>query len=322
LCLQRNRIKELKKVVSLQDINEEVQARKIESSQDFVLKKYLKRVSKHTDRVTILYASAFSEKEAAGRVLQINRQDASCFMAAASEMKGTELDLILHSPGGSTDGVEQILGYLRHRFEHIRVIVPLCALSTATLLCCAADRIVLADHSVLAPIDPVINWAHEGEKYTATAQTIINEYSIAQSNINNKKNDPALWIERLKTFPPGLLDRCKSQIQLARSLAKHWLERSMFQGEESAQEVAAEIAAWLTDIRRFGESFRPIGPGDAASKGLKVERLDDDEKLMENVMAVFYAALVKFQSGDCVKIIENQNGKGCTFAARSAAASP
>jgi ATP-dependent protease ClpP protease subunit len=293
----------------------------MESPQDFVLKKYLKRVSKHTNRVTILYASAFSEKETAGRILQINRQDAGCFMAAASEMKETELDLILHSPGGSTEAVEQIVGYLRHRFEHIRVIVPLCALSTATLLCCAADRIVLADHSVLAPVDPVINWAHKGERYTATAQTIINEHSIAQSNINNKKNDPALWIERLKAFPPGLLDRCKSQIHVARSLAKHWLERNMFKGEDSAAEIAAEIAAWLTDIRRFGESFRPIGMGDAASKGLKVDRLDDDEKLTGDVMAVFYAAMVKFQAGDCVKIIENHNGKGCTFAARSAASS-
>jgi ATP-dependent protease ClpP protease subunit len=308
-------------LISLQDVISEVQSRRVESSQDYVLKKYLKRLSKFTDRVTILYASAFTEKEAAGRVLQINRQDASCLMAAASEMQGRELDLILHSPGGSVEAVEQIMSYLRRRFEHIRVIVPLCALSTATLLCCAADRIVLADHSALGPIDPVVNWAHQGESYSATAQTIINEYSIAQRNINNKRNDPALWIERLKSFPPGLLATCKSQIQVSQSLAQRWLERYMLRGEEAAAEKAESIAAWLADSRRFMESLRPIGLSDAVSKGLKAERLDDDEKLLENVMAVFYAGVLKFQTGDCVKIVENHNGKGCTFAARSAAVS-
>jgi len=308
-------------LLSLQDVNGEVQSRKVESSQDYVLKKYLKRLSKFTDRGMIFYASAFTEKEAAGRVFQISRQDASCFMAAASEMQGRELDLIVHSPGGSVEAVEQIVSYLRRRFEHIRVIIPLCALSTATLLCCAADRIVLADHSALGPIDPVVNWAHQGENYSATAQTIINEYSIAQRNINNKRNDPALWIERLKAFPPGLLATCRSQIQLSQSLARRWLESYMFRGEEAAAAKAESIAAWLADSRRFVESLRPIGLSDAVSKGLKAERLDDDEKLLENTMAVFYAGVVKFQTDDCVKIVLNHNGKGCTFAARSAAAS-
>ena len=308
-------------LLSLRDIQGEVQSRQVESAQDYVLKKYLKKLSKFTNRTTILYASAFTERESAGRLLQINRQDASCFMAATEGEQGRELDLIVHSPGGSVTAVEQIVYFLRRRFTHIRVFIPLCALSTATLLACAADRIALADHAVLSPIDPLINWVHQGESYSASAQTIIDEYAIAQRNINNKRNDPVLWIERLKAFPPGLLATCKSQIQLSRNLAQTWLQRYMFAGNEAAAEKAESIATWLSDSRRFAESQRPIGLSEAVSQGLNAERLDDEEKLLENVMAVFYAGVVKFQTSDCVKIVENHNGKGCTFALRSTAAS-
>jgi hypothetical protein len=199
--------------------------------------------------------------------------------------------------------------------------VPVCALSSATLLACAADRILLADHSALGPVDPIVNWTHEGESFSASAQTIINEYSIAQRNINNKRNDPALWIERLKAFPPGLLATCRSQIQHSQSLAHRWLASYMFRDEEAAAERAESIAVWLSDSRHSVESFRLIGLSDAVSKGMKAQRLDDDEKLLENVMAVFHAGVVKFQSDDCVKIVENESGRGCTFASRPPAAS-
>ena len=303
------------------EIFAEVQSRREESSQDYVLKKYLKRLSKYTDRPTVLYASAFSESDIPGRALQLGRQDVSCFMAAAAGADGGGLDLIVHSPGGSVEAAEQIVAYLRRRFDDIRVVVPVCALSSAALLACAADRIVLADHSALGPIDPIVNWIHGGESYSAGAQLVIDEYSIAQRNLNNKKNEPALWLERLKAFPPGLLATCRRQIQLSQKLAERWLAGYMFRGEEDAEQKAQRIAGWLSDSRRTGESHRSIGLSDAVSQGLKAERLDDDEKLLENVMAVFYAGMVKFRSEDCVKIVENQNGRGCTFTSRRAIAS-
>jgi ATP-dependent protease ClpP protease subunit len=294
----------------------EVQSRREESSQDYVLKKYLKRLHKHTRRPTILYASAFAESDVSGRVLQLGRQDLSCFMAASAGEDGRELDLILHSPGGAVEAAEQIVTYLRRRFDHIRVIVPVCAVSTATLLACAADRIVLAEHATLGPIDPIIDWSHQGSYHSTSAQTVINEFSIAQSNINNKKNNPVLWIETLNRYPPGLLATCKAQLQLSRELAQRWLERYMFAGEQGASAKAQTISAWLADNRRFVSSLRPLMYEQAAEKELKVELLEEDEALAENVMSVFLAASVKFRTSGCVKLIVDRLGKGCTFTAR------
>jgi ATP-dependent protease ClpP protease subunit len=306
-------------VLSLQDVHNEVLARKEESSQDYVLKKYLKKLFKYTGRATILYASAFTLKEVSGRVLQINRQDSSYFMAASSAMEGQELDLIVHSPGGSVEATEQIVAYLRRRYDHIRVIVPLSALSTATLLCCAADRIVIGGHSSLGPFDPVVNWSYQGAAYSAAAQNIIDEFAIAQRNINNKRNNPILWIEKLKAYPPGLLATCKTQIQLSRTLAKSWLEKYMFANEEGAAQKAEDISAWLGDSRNFASSVRPIGYNQANSQGLKLDLLSEEATFEENLMAVYYAAMTKLQTSDCVKIVVNHLGKGCTVGARSSA---
>ena len=301
---------------SLQEVFAEVQSRREESSQDYVLKKYLKRLHKYTRRPTILYASAFADRDVSGRMLHLGRQDSSCFMAAASGADGRELDLILHSPGGTVEAAEQIVTYLRRRFDHIRIILPLCALSSAALLCCAADRIVMAEHATLGPIDPIVDWYHQGSSYSESAQNIINEFSIAQRNINNKRNNPALWIEKLKCYPPGLLATCKSQIQLAQDLSKSWLERYMFQAEAGAAEKAERISAWLADGRRFISGQRPLMYDQAVAEELKVELLGEDASFEENVMAVFHAAITKFHTSDCVKIIANQLGKGCTFSAR------
>jgi hypothetical protein len=232
-------------------------------------------------------------------------------------MDGQELDLIVHSPGGSVEATEQIVTYLRRRYDHIRVIVPLSVLSTATLLCCAADRIVVGGYSSLSPFDPVVNWSYKGAAYSAAAQNIIDEFSIAQRNINNKRNNPILWIEKLKAYPPGLLATCKTQIQLSRTLAKSWLEKYMFANEESAAEKAEDISVWLGNSRNFASSVRPIGYNQASSKGLKLDLLSEEATFEENVMAVYYAAITKFQTSDCVKIVVNHLGKGCTVGARS-----
>ena len=303
------------------EIFAEIQSRREESSQDYVLKKYLKKLHKYTGRPIVFYASAFSESEISGRALQLGRQDVSCFMAAAAGAEGRELDLILHSPGGSVEAAEQIGTYLRRRFDDIRVIVPVCALSSATLLACAADRILLAEYATLGPLDPIVNWSHQGSYYSTSAQTLINEHSIAQSNINNKRNNPILWIEKLKHYPPGLLATCRDQIQLSRELAQSWLERYMFRGEEQASEKAERISAWLVDSRRFISSQRPLMHDQVAAEGMKVELLDDDETLADNVMSVFLAASAKFRTSDCVKIIADRLGKGCTFSSRPVAGS-
>ncbi len=64
------------------------------------------------------------------------------------------IDLILHTPGGLVLAAEQIANALASHPAEVTVFVPHYAMSGGTLLALAANRIVMARHAVLGPVDP------------------------------------------------------------------------------------------------------------------------------------------------------------------------
>jgi hypothetical protein len=64
-----------------------------------------------------------------------------------------ELDLVIHSGGGSVHAAYQVMTMLRLHAKQIYACVPFWAKSAATLLCIGADKIVLGEHAELGPLD-------------------------------------------------------------------------------------------------------------------------------------------------------------------------
>lgn len=64
-----------------------------------------------------------------------------------------ELDLVIHSGGGSVHAAYQAMTLLRLHAKQINACVPFWAKSAATLLCIGANRIVLGEHAELGPLD-------------------------------------------------------------------------------------------------------------------------------------------------------------------------
>jgi ClpP class serine protease len=64
------------------------------------------------------------------------------------------IDLVLHTPGGLVLAAEQIANALASHQAEVTVFVPHYAMSGGTVLALAADRIVMAPHAVLGPVDP------------------------------------------------------------------------------------------------------------------------------------------------------------------------
>ncbi len=64
------------------------------------------------------------------------------------------IDLIVHTPGGLVLSAEQIaMALIRHKAK-VTIFVPHYAMSGGTLLCLAADEVVMDENAVLGPIDP------------------------------------------------------------------------------------------------------------------------------------------------------------------------
>ena len=124
------------------------------NAQDIVRRELLKDLQEETKNDVIIYASTFIPKFPGINVPSIDQDDIQGFMQCLNGLKSKKLDLILHSPGGSLEATEQIVTYLRSKYDYIRAFIPQSAMSAATMLACACDEIVMGKHSAIGPIDP------------------------------------------------------------------------------------------------------------------------------------------------------------------------
>jgi hypothetical protein len=220
------------------------------------------------------------------------------------------LDIILHSPGGSAESTEQIVKYLRKKFDDIRIFVPQAAMSAATLMCCAADEVYMGKHSAIGPIDPQFVVQNPfGTRMTA-AQAVIDQFNMAQQSINNHA-DLIAWQPLLNQYSVGLLAECHEAMGLSRELAKEWSQKYMHSDkpQQKAEGLSDQISSFLSDRQKFKSHGRRIDAVTAAENGLEVVPLEDDQELQDSVLSVFHAAMHTHSGRPVMKIIENHQGR-------------
>ncbi len=277
---------------------------------DAVRRKYLVQLSQHTGRATILYSSKFATPgtPVSPDLLSINDEDLQGLMEVTHGIDNPNLDLILHSPGGTIEAAEALVLYLRSKFSHIRVVVPNLAMSAATMISCASNRVIMGKHSFLGPIDPqfILNTAM-GPR-SVSAEAIKEQFELAQKECKDPTNLGA-WIPMLSQYGPDLLIKCEHACAMSKTLVQSWLAQYMFQGEAAAKRKAAKIAKWLARHRYFKTHGRHI-PREALEKqGLLIDHLETDEVLQDLVLSVFHATNHTFNGSTAVKIIENHEGR-------------
>jgi ATP-dependent protease ClpP protease subunit len=283
------------------------------AASDDIRRKYLQSLFEHTHRNTIIYASSFQSKKTEqipSSYLSITGEDINGFMSAIHGLKGKELDLIIHSPGGSLEATEQIVQYLRSKFEYIRAIVPTNAMSAATMLACACDEIVMGKHSAIGPIDPQMIFQTATGQFSAPAQAILDEFEQAKESIKKDPSTAILWVNKIKDYPPGFLNMCSTTIELSKSKVKEWLTNFMFKSDPKKEEKAQRISDWLANFKEHKTHGRPISILQAKDIGLNVSEMEKNQEFQEKVLSVFHAVMMTFESTNCIKFIENQDGKG------------
>jgi hypothetical protein len=297
---------------SRNEIQEEITSAK-GGAQDAVRRKYLVELSDHTKRDTIMMSSAFSSQKIQNLpnfLVSITNEDIQGVMSALHGLKNNKLDIILHSPGGSIEAVEQIVNYLRNKYNDIRVIIPQNAMSAATLIACAADEIIMGKHSAIGPIDPQITFPMESGHFTAPAQSILDEFVRAKEEIKSDPSTAPIWVRRLDKYPIGFLKICENTIDLSKDIAARWLKTWMLKTNPQKETQAKEIAEWLCNTNLHKTHGRPIDINEAREKKMIITALEDDNDLQDKVLSVFHAAMVTHMVSNCVKFTENQNGKG------------
>ncbi len=282
------------------------------SAFDVVRRKYLTALTAHTGRNSILYATKWTQPGGADPgLISISLEDVQGLMEVVHKLDGKQgLDLILHSPGGSPDAAEALVHYLRSKFNDIRVIVPQAAMSAATMLACAANRIVMGKHSSLGPIDPQFLLSGQGGTMAHPAQAILDQFDFAKEECKNPQLLGA-WMPILPQYGPSLLVQCMNALDLAEGLVAEWLRTWMFAplGRRKAARKALAVARRLSDHTKFKSHGRPIHRDAAKEMGLVVDDLEADQVLQDLVLTVYHATTHTFTATAAVKIIENHLGR-------------
>ena len=277
------------------------------SPHDLLRRKYLKALSEHTGRATIFYGTCWLENKPVpnGDALSLNLGDKQGFMEAVSNVSERELDLILTSPGGSPEAAEAIMGYLRSRFDHIRAVVPVAAMSAATMMSLACDEILMGTHSQLGPIDPQFTLHTPEGPRSAPAQAILDQFEMAKAECQVPGNIGA-WLPLLRALLPGLIAQCIHSREQAERFVAEQLEAYMLQGD---RDKSRAVAKWFADFSEFKSHGRPVTISDALGQGLKVTRLEDDQELQDLVLSVHHAVRHTFNNTGTTKLIENHHGR-------------
>lgn len=282
-------------------------------AQDLVRRRFLKELADYTRRDTILYASAvYSAKAPAVPpwLLAVSAQDVQAFMAALHGLKGKELDLVLHSGGGSADGAEQIVNYLRSKYDHIRAIVPHNAMSAATMIACACDEIIMGRQSALGPIDPQVAVPTRSGPMPVAAYAVLAEFERAKAEVSADPKTALIWAAKVKEYPPGILYLCRQATEMARERVETWLGKYMFRTVEGGQQKAHQTAEWLASGPQHKSHGHPINYELASANGLGVKLMEDDQRFQDLVLSVFHATIVTFEVTECIKLVENHEGRG------------
>ena len=298
---------------SWSELLQELQAQKDPNWADRKLQVYLDAISKRRGNATVIfYASAFLQR--VSDKASITREDINGFMNALYEAPTDRgLVLILHTPGGDPNAVESIVEYLHAKFDRIEVVVPYLAMSGGAMISLAGDLLLLGKQSQLGPIDP--QFLIDNKVYSARA--IQEGFGRAREDIEKDIRLAHLWAPILQNMGPSLVLEADKHLKYSQELVANWLYERMLRGttnEEERRARAATIAAYFNaestgDHGQVHVHGQRIGAEKLDELGLRLEFLEDDQSLQDDVLTAYHLMTLIFEKSNSFKFIASDKGK-------------
>jgi len=274
-------------------------------------KKQLKRISAIRKRPVIAFVSDCKNVQAG-----IDYSDVLPFWDQLSSLSGEAVDIILETPGGFAEVVEDLVKQIRRRFNNVGVIIPGMAKSAGTIFAMAADEILMGEISALGPIDAQI--AKNGNRFSADA-FLEGLKKIREECQTSGKLDLA-FIPILQSISPGEIQHCQNAQAFSADLVTRWLIEYKFKfwnkhsstglpvTDEEKVAKAAEIAGILSNHGRWLTHGRSFGIEELSKMGLKITDFSKDPDLGDAIMRYYTLMRMGFET-TIYKMYETENSQ-------------
>ncbi len=227
------------------------------------------------------------------------------------------LDIYIETPGGSGQTVEEIVRFLRSKFESIAFVVSGEAKSAGTLLVLSGDDIFMTETGSLGPIDAQVQIGRS----TISAYDYM-EWVVEKRNeaARTKSLNPfdALMVAQIS---PGELGGVNNSLKFAQDLVGEWLVKYKFKDwdvtqtnkipvtPEMKQKRAEEIAGQLINHSKWRLHGRSIKREDLDGIGLLIKRVEEDPKRADIVYRIQTVCRLIFDSSSTFKIFATKDSK-------------
>lgn len=270
-------------------------------------KRQLQRISNIRKRDVIVYASKISSNAPNS----IDYSDVLPFSDQLSNLNSDDIDIIIETPGGLAEVVEDLVKLVRSKHHNIGIIVPGTAKSAGTIFAMAADEILMGDLSALGPIDAQI--VSSGKRFSADA--FLEGLNKIRKEATCKKVLELAYIPMLQNLSPGEIQHCENAQKFSKSLVTNWLKEYKFKDwdihetsripvtMEDKAERAEEIASMLCNHGHWLTHGRSIKRQDLQDMKLAITDYTQDSELNDAITR-YYALLQMSFETNIYKIYE------------------
>lgn len=278
-------------------------------------KTQLKRISDIRKREIIVYASDGSKGNAPISILP---QDFMPFKDQLSFVNSTnKLDIIIETPGGIAETVEDIVNVVRRNFDHLGIIIPGTAKSAGTIFAMAGDEILMGNTSSLGPIDAQV--VSNGKRFSADA-FLDGLEKIKKEVTDTGKLNPA-YIPMLQNISPGEIQHFENAQSFSKTLVTEWLSKYKFKywnkhlssgkpvTEREKKKRAEEIAKALCKHSDWLTHGRSIRIEDLDKLHLKITNYSEEKDLADAIDRYFTLLRLTFDLTGIYKIFETKNSQ-------------
>jgi ClpP class serine protease/predicted RNA-binding Zn-ribbon protein involved in translation (DUF1610 family) len=282
-------------------------------------KKHLKRISRiRGNRDILVYASDLTKGNAA---ISIDYSDLLPFQDQLANLKGNSIDIILETPGGFAEVVEDLVKLVRNKYEKVGIIIPGYSKSAGTIFAMAGDEILMGPMSALGPIDAQI--IANNKRFSAEA-FLEGLEKIKKEVIKEGKLNPA-YIPILQNISPGEIQHCENAQNFSKKLVTDWLSKYKFKywdkhnstskpvTDKEKKKRANEIAATLGRQSKWLTHGRSIKIADFEAMRLKITDYSAQKELNEAILRYYTLLRMSFET-NIYKIFETVESQIYRFA--------
>ena len=277
-------------------------------------KKWLRKITELRGRDVLVYASDYNKGSAP---ISIGYSDLIPFRDQLSFIKTENIDVMLETPGGSAESVEDMVDSIRTKFSKLGIIIPGSAKSAGTIFTMAGDEILMGADSSLGPIDAQMMM---NGKYFSADAFLDGLTKIKEEVLSTGKLNPA-YIPILQNISPGEIQRCENAQNFSRTLVTNWLKTYKFKyweirntsGEKVSEEYketrAKEIADKLCKHSDWLTHGRSIRISDLEQMKLLIIDYSKDVNLSEAIDRYYTLLRMTFDMTGIYKIFETANSQ-------------